>query len=129
MKDRRHLKELLDLPALPPSVSNLDCESFGFTDTLERCAFEVSPPDFPKLLAAHRYELVPLCRDRPEDRICAGLKQPETSHNICCGPRVGTDFAIAETYVTSPPEFEHGGSITVVADASRRHVMVDVYVE
>jgi hypothetical protein len=127
--DRAHLKELLNLPALPASVSNLDCESFGFTDTLERCAFEVSPADFPKLLAAYPYEAVPFCRDGPEDRICVGRKEPETSHNLCCGPPVGTDFAIAETYVTSPPEFQQGGSITVVADASRRHVMVDVYVE
>ena len=127
--DRTHLTELLDLPGLPASVSNLDCESFGFTDTLERCAFDVSPNDFSKLLAAHPYEPVPLCRDRPNDRICAGQKEPETSHNICCGPRVGTDFPIAAIYVTTPPEFEHGGSISVVADATKRHVMVDVYVE
>jgi hypothetical protein len=127
--DRNHLAEMLDLETLPASVSDLDCESFGWTDVLERCAFAVSQGDFPKLLKAHQYQSILLCRDRPAEPVCFKQEGPETSHGFCCGPRVGRDFRIDAIYLAQPAEFEHGGAITVVADTTRQQVMVDLYIE
>ena len=127
--ERNHVQQMLNLRTLPASVSGLDCASFGFTDVLERCSFQVAPDDFPRLLKSSRYERVPLCQDNPSDRSCWSLIGPETSHNFCCGPGVGPDFRIAAIYSTQPAEFEHGGSITIVTDAAHRQVMVDLYIE
>jgi len=42
---------------------------------------------------------------------------------------LGRDFLIDKAYVISPKEFKHGGSVSLVVDRDRRHVMVELYIE
>ena len=128
---RHHVATMLNIAQSPASVSDIDCASFGVTDVLERCAFRIAPADFDALLAGYRYiEPAPCAPGTPVGVTClADEQRMRSSHTYCCGPKVGGDFPIAHTFVANPKEFAHGGSITVLADGSRSHVMADLYVE
>lgn len=129
--DRRHVAAMLNIENVPPSLSDIDCASFGFTDVLERCAFKIAPAEFDALLAGYSYVEPASCKtfkSSAEPCLASG-PQVQSSHNFCCGPKVGSDFLVAHTFVANPERFEHGGSVVVVADRSRSLVMVDLYVE
>ncbi|WP_448664102.1 hypothetical protein ACG3SL_05325 [Sphingomonas sp. CJ20] len=122
---------MLNIARLPGSVSNIDCESFGFTDVLERCAFTVSPSDFHVLLGGYRFvEAVACPAAGPAGRPCLGARaHTQTSHTYCCGPKVGPDFVVAHTFIASPKAFENGGTVTILTDSARTNAMVDLYIE
>lgn len=122
---------MLNIATLPASVSDIDCASFGFTDVLERCAFKVSPSDLKTLLGGYRFDEAVACPPgAPVGSPCLDAKErAQTSDTYCCSPKVGPDFAIAHTFIASPNEFEHGGTVTVLTDRDRTHAMVDLYLE
>lgn len=116
---------LLDIPKLPPSVSDVHCDSRGITDVFVMCSFAVAPDDLPKLMTAHRFLESKPCPPGPIVESCTHL--PGRSHE---GPIVvGPDFEIVASYVARPPEFEHGGSITLGVDKARRRVLLTYYRE
>ena len=129
--DRHHIAAMLNVEKLPASVSDIDCASFGFTDVLERCAFTIAPADFNALLGGYKYvEAAPCEPGDPVNAPCLDAKErAQSSHTFCCGPKVGPDFLISHTFIVSPKEFEHGGTVTVLADRSHSRAMVDLYVE
>jgi hypothetical protein len=121
---------MLNIAELPASVSGIDCKSYGFTDVAERCGFNVAPADFAALLRGYQYIEPAPCSESLGGVICVDPKErPRMSHSDDKGPVVGRDFAVAHHYVATPKEFEHGGSVTVLADVSRSAVMVDLYIE
>ena len=129
--NRSHVAKMLKIARLPASVSRIDCASYGFTDVLERCAFKIAPADFDALLRGYRYiEPAPCGSESPVGVPCDDpMTHPRTSHSYGGGPAVGRDFTVAHYYVATPKEFEHGGNVTVFADASRSAVMIDLYIE
>lgn len=122
---------MLNIAALPASASGVDCVSYGFTDVLERCAFKIAPAEFDALLRGYQYiEPAPCSSKSPVGVPCDDPKtRPRTSHSYAGGPAVGHDFAVAHYYVAPPKEFEHGGSVTVLANATRSAAMIDLYIE
>jgi hypothetical protein len=128
---RSHAAKMLNIAELPASVSGIDCASYAFTDVLERCAFKIAPADFNALLRGYQYiESAPCSSDSGVGVPCDDPKShPLTSHSFGVGPAVGRDFAAAKYYVATPKEFEHGGNVTVLANATRSEVMIDFYIE
>jgi hypothetical protein len=125
---RRHVAANLNIPALPPSATKVACVDSGlWTDFVERCAFEVDPADFTRLLAGYHFALLPVCSQMRTGGAC--VERLPMSHDYCCGAAIGGNFRVAAVFSASPAEFEHGGSVTVVTDASRRHVFIDIYIE
>ncbi len=122
---------MLNITELPASVSDIDCASYGFTDVLERCAFKIAPTDFDALLRGYHYIELALCSSAsPIEVPCEDPKaHPRTMHSFGGGPDVGHDFAVDHYYVATPKQFEHGGEVTVLANASRSAVMIDLYIE
>ena len=129
--NRSHAAKMLNIAELPASVAGIDCTSYGFTDVLERCAFSIAPADFNALLRGYQYiEPAPCSSERRIGVACDDPKtRPRTSHSYMGGPAVGHDFAVAHYYVATPEKFEHGGDVTVLANASRSAVMIDLYIE
>ena len=129
--NRSYVAKMLNIAELPASVSGIDCAGYGFTDVLVRCAFKIAPADFDALLRGYQYiEPAPCSSASPIGVPCDDPKShPRTSHSYGGGPAVGPDFAVARYYVATPKEFEHGGNVTVLANASRSAVMIDLYIE
>ena len=129
--DRQHVAIMLNIGRLPVSVSDIDCASFGFTDVLERCAFGIAPADVHTLLSGYRYVEAVACRsDGSAGSPCLNANErSQSSHTFCCGPHVGVNFSISHTFVATPEDAEHGGSITILLDRTRSLAMVDLYVE
>jgi hypothetical protein len=126
--NRNHLTTMLNIDSLPRSVRNIDCDSYGFTDVLERCSFDVDSADFPDLLAGYNFQIPRICSTKGEGD-CVDKPDAGMSHDYCCGPKTGANFAIATTYFAEPKDAPHGGSITVLTDKSRQRAMVDLYIE
>lgn len=125
---RDHVAANLNIPALPASATKVECADSGvWTDVVERCAFEIAPADFSRLLSGYHFALLPVCDDLRTAGAC--VDRLPMSHDYCCGPSIGANFRVAAVFFAQPPEFEHGGSVTMVTDVSRRHVMVDLYIE
>ena len=129
--NRSHAAKMLNITELPASVSDIDCASYGFTDVLERCAFKIAPADFDALLRGYQYiEPAPCSSATPIGVPCHDPKtRPRRSHTYGGGPAVGHDFTVGHDYVATPKEFKHGGDVTVLANASRSTVMIDLYIE
>jgi hypothetical protein len=129
--DRSHAANMLNIAELPASVAGIDCASYGFSDVLERCSFSIAPADFSVLLGGYKYvEPAPCSSDSPAGVPCdVPETHPRSSHSYGGGPAVGRDFAVAHYYVANPKEFEHGGNMTVLANASKSEVMIDLYIE
>lgn len=114
-RPRQIFGSLLRLESVPSSVRNVECESWGITDVLTTCYFEIDPAEFPALLKGWAFRQTP-----------AG----GGSHSFAGGPRVGPDFPVtAEFIVQNPPEFPHGGHVILVADGTRARVQVNYYQE
>jgi len=108
------IARLLRLDRAPSSVANAACESWGVTDVLTTCSFEVDPAEFASLLTGWPFK---------EQAASGG------SYSYSGGPRIGQEFAVATEYSVLPQQFEHGGRISVVANKERSLVQVDYYEE
>lgn len=125
---RHHLATMLKIASLPQSVKEIDCASFGVTDVLERCSFELAPADFPKLLAGYKFQVPQVCGP-DQIGLCVDKADAGMSHAYCCGPKTGQNFHIATTYIATPDDAPHGGSLKILSDKSKQKVMVELYIE
>lgn len=116
--ERESVGYLFDLKTVPWSVSSASCESQGFTDTLFTCAFEIAPEDFPKLMASsiEKYQL----RETPNWK---------HSHDHPMANGMGPNFEVGWHFAAVPKDAPHGGSIDVLADKEKRHVLAHLYIE
>ncbi|MCH2238729.1 MAG: hypothetical protein MK060_12665 [Blastomonas sp.] len=105
---------LLRLEDVPSSLANAECETWGMTDVLATCAFEIDPRDFASLLTGWDFSQMPASGG---------------SYEYSGGPKVGREFPVAVEFSVSPNEFESGGRVSVVADKARSRVQLDYYEE
>ncbi len=126
--NHHHVATMLNLEKLPQSVRGVDCASFGVTDVLERCSFEVEPNDFPILLSGYKFLVPQVCRTE-QSGLCVDKTDAGMAHDYCCGPKTGENFHIATIYIATPRDAQHGGTLTILTDTSKRRAMVDLYVE
>lgn len=105
------VQSMLKLNTLPASLRHTECEDTGFTDVIVTCYFEIDPADFDHLRAGRSFT----------ETARAGHSRERSS--------MGPDFEMAIAYSVSPTEYQHGGSVTIISDAARRHVIVDLYIE
>ena len=110
----QRIGSLLRLENVPSSLANAECESWGMTDVLATCSFELEPEQFSNLLTGWDFRQTP----------ASG-----SSYEFSSGPKVGREFPIAVEFSASPSEFEHGGRISIVADVERSRVQLDYYEE
>jgi hypothetical protein len=114
-RPERLIGSMLRLESAPRSVRNAECESWGLTDVLTTCYFDINPAEFPALLRGWAF------RQHPSGG---------GSHSVASGPKVGPDFTVAtEFYVQNPPEFPNGGHVILVVDGSRTKARLDYYQE
>ena len=111
---KQMVSSLLRLNHVPPSVGNAQCESWGITDALSTCTFDVEPAEFPTLLTGWSFI---------ERKASGG------SYGFSGGPRVGREFPVATEFSVTPREFTHGGRISLVANEERSRVQLDYYEE
>ncbi|MGC6331487.1 hypothetical protein [Rhizorhabdus sp. FW153] len=128
LNTRHHIATMLNVEKLPQSISVVDCASFGVTDVLERCSFQISADDFPKLLSGYEFQVNQNC-DVGKNGFCVNTADAGTAHDYCCGPKLGDNFDIATTYIATPRDAPHGGSLTILTDTEKRRVMIDLYIE
>ncbi|MGC3980198.1 MAG: hypothetical protein QM808_02970 [Steroidobacteraceae bacterium] len=115
-QERMGVGYLFDLNTVPWSVSSADCASLGFTDTLVTCAFEIDPSDFPKLLVSEPYTL----EETPYYK---------HAHDHPMSENKGPNFEVAWHYLGKPKDAPNGGSIDVLADKEKRHLLAHLYIE
>lgn len=113
-RPRQMVGNLLRLDTVPPSLANAQCESWGATDVLSTCAFDIEPADFPSLLTGWRFV---------EGAASGG------SYRFSGGPKVGREFPVTTEYSATPPEFTNGGRISLVTNKERSRVQLDYYEE
>lgn len=114
-RPRQIISGLLHLDHAPASLANAKCESWGMTDVLTTCAFQVDPADFPALTKGWAF-------------------RPEPAHGgsyaYSGGPKIGLNFPVSAAFaINNPPEFLHGGRVSLVTDAARSRVQLDYYEE
>lgn len=106
------VQNILKLDSLPSSVSNIECQSLGLTDVMTTCSFIIDSSEFKMLLNGWNFKQE---------------NMGDSAHNRYA--KLGKDFLIDKAYVISPKEFKHGGSVSLVVDRDRKHVMVELYIE
>jgi hypothetical protein len=111
-KQPQRVAWMLNIKAPPASLRVTDCKSGPWTDVVITCAAEISPADFPLLLAGYKYEM----------ESTSGF-----SHDFW--GEVGTPFTVNAKYQAEPASFKHGGSVTVLADEAKKNVLIDLYME
>jgi hypothetical protein len=114
--ERGSVSYLFDLDSVPWSVSSVECESMGYTDTLYTCAFEIDPEDFPRLLVGESYILSPAL-------------YYQAAHQFPMSGKLGPNFSVAWHYSAVPKNAPYGGSIDVFADQSKHRVLAHLYIE
>lgn len=100
--------------SLPSSASGIECESWGFTDVLTTCVFDIHPDDFEALLAGWDFR----------ERRVSG-----SSHAMGGGPKLGQNFDVSTLYTVEPAEFSNGGYVRLVTNRERTKISTDIYVE
>lgn len=112
----RHLVgTLLRLESVPTSIRDAECESWGLTDVLTTCYFQIDPAEFPALLNGWAFQ---------EKNARGGI------YSFSTGPKLGPDFPIAARFsVQNPTEFKNGGQVILVVNATRSKVQVNYYEE
>lgn len=110
----QEVQDLLRLDHAPASFKNGQCEYWGANDLLATCVFEIDPAEFPVLLSNWRFVR----------RSVNG-----SSHDFSGGPKLGAGFAAATEYSANPPEFRHGGLVSIVTDREQSHVQLSYYEE
>jgi hypothetical protein len=108
------LADALEIRTLPSSVRAVRCESWGFTDVLTTCTFEVGADDFSRLLEGTEWSMEP-----------AG----GSSFGYASGPNLGEEFPVAMKYAATPKNAMHGGHLILVTNASQTRAQVDLYIE
>jgi hypothetical protein len=102
----------LNLKQPPESLSVKDCLDSGLlTDVDTNCLIEIAPEHFSELLQGYDY--------RHDSTI-------DSQVSLATGTR---QFALADTYIVTPATFEHGGAVTIYANATRNLAIVNLYVE
>lgn len=110
----QHVVSMLKLRATPASIRDIHCKSWSWTDDLETCTFSVDPAEFPVLLGGWRFQA----------KAASG-----GSYAFSGGPKLGPEFEVVREYEISPPEFKHGGRVSLVHNSSRSRAQVDYYEE
>ncbi|MBZ9789976.1 hypothetical protein K9B32_07510 [Rhizobium sp. 3T7] len=54
-KDPDRLAFILNIPQIPPSVRNLDCNANATTDVIVSCSFEIEPREYDKVLVGWQF--------------------------------------------------------------------------
>jgi hypothetical protein len=102
----------LNISQPPESLSVKDCHDSGLlTDFVANCLVEINPQNFAELLQGYNY--------RHDSTIDSEVSLATETRQ----------FALADTYSVSPPTFEHGGAVTIYANAKRDQAIVEIYVE
>ena len=102
----------LNLKRPPTSLSVKDCKDSGLlTDLDTNCLIAIDPAEFVELLQGYDYR---------HD------STPASEVSLATGTR---HFALADTYSVTPDTFEHGGAVTIFANARRDGAIVNLYVE
>jgi hypothetical protein len=114
-RPRQIITGLLHLDRAPASLANSECASWGMTDVLTTCVFQVDPTDFPALTKGWQFN-------------------PEPAHGgsytFSGGPKIGPNFPVSAAFaVNNPPEFLHGGRVSLVTDTTQSWVQLDYYEE
>ena len=109
----RHIAGILQIAAVPASVSDARCESWGFPDTLETCTFSLRAADFPKLVQGAAFR----------QRRVAG-----NSFGYSGGPELGPQFEASMLYEATLPEFKNGRNVRLVTNRDRTKAQVDLWV-
>ena len=105
--------KILNISSPPESLQVMECESPLTTDVLTTCSIEISPSEFPLLLAGYTF---------------IESSTNGTSHALGL-PKVGPEFAVSTEFMAEPPKFEYGGFVRVIADKERKRAIVDLYIE
>lgn len=113
-RPRQMVGNLLRLDTVPPSLANVQCKSWGATDVLSTCVFDIEPAEFPGLLAGWRFT---------EGAASGG------SYGFSGGPKVGRKFPVTTEYSVTPSEFKNGGRISLVTNKERSRVQLHYYEE
>lgn len=111
--DRENIQYNLRIEALPQSLKNEDCESHGVTDFVQTCYFEIESGDFEKVIRG--WDFV------KNENIGKGLYE--------CGIKLDISFEASDAFIARPKEFEHGGSVELVADKEHQKVCVELWKE
>ncbi|HXK27121.1 MAG TPA: hypothetical protein VJ646_02580 [Candidatus Binatia bacterium] len=119
---------ILNIAAPPPTLRVIACESPFTTDVLTTCWVEIDPREFPLLLKGYRFNEWPITGTLYGFKRFTSPIEPQTLPTIG-DSRVGPDFPVAVEYMIQPKEFEHGGWVRILADATRRRAVVDLYIE
>ncbi|PHS00327.1 MAG: hypothetical protein COA80_02930 [Leeuwenhoekiella sp.] len=109
----RHIAGILRIASVPVSVSDAQCKSWGFPDTLETCTFSLNAADFPKLVRGAAFQ----------ERRVAG-----SSYTYSGGPKLGPQFEVSTLYEVTPPEFTNGGNIRLVTNRDRTKAQADLWI-
>ena len=110
--EREAVKGILNIKTLPKSISNIECNSYGFTDILATCYFEIDSSEFSMLRNGRKFDNV--------DDSAVG-----TSFKEAGGPPVGKNFAIKLLYI----EYSPGGHVKLMTDNDQNQVCIDIYIE
>ena len=114
-RPRQIITGLLHLDRAPASLANAECASWGMTDVLTTCVFQVDPADFPALTTGWQFNPEPAHGE---------------SYSFSGGPKIGPNFAVSAAFaVNNPPAFSHGGRVSLVTDTPRSWVQLDYYEE
>jgi len=114
LENKKIVAEILNLKEVPLTVSNTECESWGFTDVLTTCYIEISPQEFPLLFKGYTYQK---------------LDVSENSHNVSNRPKLGREFHVSKQFLVYPKEFIHGGAVNIYANAEMSKAILDLYIE
>ena len=112
-EDKRIVSNILKIK-LPNSISNIECESWGFTDVLTTCVFEIEPKDFNNLVSGWEFQKKEIIGD---------------SYDMGGGPKLGKNFKVRTQYFISPKEFKHGGHVNLLTNKQKNKVSIDIYIE
>lgn len=114
-RQKQMVIDLLRIATAPSSLQIDECEDWGFTDIQVTCVFDIDPADFTVLLKGWPLVEAPA---------------RASSHSFATGPKIGSPFPVnAEFSIVDPAEFDYGGRISLVSNASRSRVQLDYYEE
>jgi hypothetical protein len=126
--DRRVVASALNISAPPPSLQVIACDSPFTTDVHTTCWIGIEPREFPLLLKGYNFEESPITGTIYGFKRLTSVIEPQALLTVG-GSRAGSDFPVTLEYMIQPKEFQHGGSVRILADATRRHAVVHLYVE
>ena len=102
----------LNLKEAPRSLAVLDCKDAMLpTDFVSNCLVSIDSDQFSQLLAGYSYE---------------HQSWHSNEVSLATGAR---KFDATDVYTVTPASFEHGGAVSIYANASRGLAIVDIYIE